>query len=115
MLVPSYADFFLLLFFSFSRNIFISTIRGSNSFDPGTSVLIWVQTVCKGYMHQYSAKVANGMEIVKMAPLKEDFIVSCMYNVFWNTKIRIQYKLNVVIQTANVQTSLCIRTVSPDP
>ena len=36
-------------------------------------------------MHRHSAKVADGMGIVKMASLKEDFIVLCMYNAFWNT------------------------------
>ena len=69
MLVLSSADFFSKLTFeiNYSRNI----TRVSNGLDPDhdrrsvLSVLIWVQTFCKGY--QQMTKVAASKKIVSSA------------------------------------------------
>ena len=64
-----FQTFCQLLTFSnnhFFKSSFSNTIRVSKSLDPDQdqhSVLIWVQTVCKGY--QQKTKVAAGIERVK--------------------------------------------------
>ena len=65
MLSSRSADFFSK--FNFSKNSFRNTIRVSNGWiqirTDLQSVLIWIQTVCKGY--QLTARVATSDEKLK--------------------------------------------------